>query len=91
MALQKIKPNTEDISDIIKLQGLDGKPTVLSKDEFLKAVTDDTFIAQRTYTADTKQKLQGYVDMLRNGDFYVDCRVGGKAHGKGMYCAADFT
>lgn len=91
MALQKIKPKTDDISDIIKLQGFDGKPTVLSKDEFLKAVTDDTFIAQRTYTADTKQKLQGYVDMLRNGDFYVDCRVGGKAHGKGMYCAADFT
>ena len=91
MALQKIKPKTDDISDIIKLQGFDGKPTVLSKDEFLKAVTDDTFIAQRTYTANTKQKLQGYVDMLRNGDFYVDCRVGGRAHGKGMYCAADFT
>lgn len=91
MALQSIKPKVDDIKDIVKLQGFDGKPTVLSKDDFLKAVKDDTFIAQRTYTADTRQKLADYVDMLRNGEFYVDCRVGGKAHGKGMYCAADFT
>lgn len=91
LALQKIKPSTDDIKEIVKMQGFDGKPTVLSKDDFLKAVKDDTFIAQRTYTAGSKEELDKYIDMLRNGDFYIDCRIGGRAHGKGMYCAADYS
>ena len=63
----------------------------MSKAGFLKAIDDDTFIGQRTYTAPNKEKLDEYIQMLRSGDFYVDCRTGGRAHGKGMYAAADYT
>lgn len=86
-----VKRSTKDINEVLKAQGFDGKPTVLSKDDFIKAVNDDTFIAQRTYTAPDKAKLDEYINMLRNGEFYVDCRTGGRAHGKGMYAAADYT
>lgn len=86
-----VKRDLKDINDVLKAQGFDGKPTVLNKTEFLKAVKDDTFIAQRTYTAPSKDKLDEYINMLRSGDFYVDCRTGGRAHGKGMYAAADYT
>lgn len=89
--LNYVKPATQDINAALKLQGFDGKPTILSKDDFIKAVGDDHFIAQRTYTAPDKATLDTYIDMLRNGDFYVDCRTGGRAHGKGMYAAADYT
>lgn len=91
VGMYNIKQRTEDIKEIVKIQGFDGLPTVLGKEDFIKAVKDDTFVAQRTYTAATKEKLEDYIDMLRHGDFYVDCRVGGKAHGKGMYAAADYT
>ena len=91
VGMYNIKQRTEDIKEIVQKQGFDGKPTVLSKADFIQAVKDDTFIAQRTYTAGSKAELEKYIDMLRNGDFYVDCRVGGKAHGKGMYAAADYT
>lgn len=63
----------------------------MSKADFIKAVRNDTFIGQRTYTAPNKEKLDEYIEMLRNGEFYVDCRTGGRAHGKGMYVAADYT
>lgn len=86
-----VKRELKDINTVLKAQGFDGKPTVLSKADFLKAVDDDTFIGQRTYTAPNKEKLDEYIQMLRNGDFYVDCRTGGRAHGKGMYAAADYT
>ena len=86
-----VKRDLKDINEVLKAQGFDGKPTVLNKTEFLKAVKDDTFIAQRTYTAPSKEKLDEYINMLRSGDFYVDCRTGGRAHGKGMYAAADYT
>ena len=32
-----------------------------------------------------------YRNQLYNGDFYVDCSVGGAQYGQGMYCAADYT
>lgn len=86
-----VKRDLKDINEVLKAQGFDGKPTVLNKTEFLKAVKDDTFIAQRTYTAPSKDKLDEYINMLRSGDLYVDCRTGGRAHGKGMYAAADYT
>ena len=86
-----VKRDLKDINEVLKAQGFDGKPTVLNKTEFLKAVKDDTFIAQRTYTAPSKDKLDEYINMLRSGDCYVDCRTGGRAHGKGMYAAADYT
>ena len=86
-----VKCDLKDINEVLKTQGFDGKPTVLSKADFIEAVKADTFIAQRTYTAPDKATLDAYIDMLRNGDFYVDCRTGGRAHGKGMYAAADYT
>lgn len=86
-----IKRDLKDINEVLKAQGFDGKPTVLNKEDFIKAVNDDTFIAQRTYTAPDKTTLDEYINMLRNGEFYVDCRTGGRAHGKGMYAAADYT
>lgn len=86
-----VKRDLKDINEVLKAQGFDGKPTVLSKADFIEAVKADTFIAQRTYTAPDKTTLDAYIDMLRNGDFYVDCRTGGRAHGKGMYAAADYT
>ena len=86
-----VKQELKDINKVLKAQGFDGKPTVLSKADFLKAIDDDTFIGQRTYTAPDKETLDGYIKMLRSGDFYVDCRTGGRAHGKGMYAAADYT
>lgn len=86
-----VKCDLKDINEVLKAQGFDGKPTVLNKADFIDAVKADTFIAQRTYTAPDKAKLDEYIDMLRNGDFYVDCRTGGRAHGKGMYAAADYT
>lgn len=91
VGMYNIRQRMKDIKEIVKKQGFDGLPTVLGKEDFIKAVKDDTFVAQRTYTAATKEKLEDYIDMLRHGDFYVDCRVGGKAHGKGMYAAADYT
>nr|DAS08078.1 MAG TPA: minor capsid protein [Caudoviricetes sp.] len=86
-----VKRELKDINRVLSAQGFDGKPTVLGKEDFIQAVKDDTFIAQRTYTAPDKTTLDEYIDMLRNGDFYVDCRTGGRAHGKGMYAAADYT
>lgn len=86
-----VKRDLKDINEVLKAQGFDGKPTVLNKADFIDAVKADTFIAQRTYTAPDKAKLDEYIDMLRNGDFYVDCRTGGRAHGKGIYAAADYT
>ena len=86
-----VKRDLKDINEVLKAQRFDGKPTVLSKADFIEAVKADTFIAQRTYTAPDKATLDAYIDMLRNGDFYVDCRTGGRAHGKGMYAAADYT
>ncbi len=86
-----VKRDLKDINEVLKAQGFDGKPTVLNKADFIEAVKADTFIAQRTYTAPDKATLDAYIDMLRNGDFYVDCRTGGRAHGKGMYAAADYT
>lgn len=86
-----VKRDLKDINEVLKAQGFDGKPTVLNKEDFIKAVNDDTFIAQRTYTAPDKTTLDEYINMLRNGEFYVDCRTGGRAHGKGMYAAADYT
>lgn len=86
-----VKRELKDINKVLKVQGFDGKPTVLKKADFIDAVKADTFIAQRTYTAPDKATLDEYINMLRSGDFYVDCRTGGRAHGKGMYAAADYT
>lgn len=78
------------IEDIINAQGFDGLPRVVSADEFDKYVQESNFVAQRTYSAVDNETLQAYQDSLYNGKWYVDCSVGGCAHGKGMYCAASY-
>ncbi|WP_315602452.1 phage minor capsid protein, partial [Treponema socranskii] len=60
-----VKRELKDINRVLSVQGFDGKPTVLGKEDFIQAVKDDTFIAQRTYTAPDKTTLDEYIDMLR--------------------------
>lgn len=80
-----------DIHSVLKVQGFDGLPKIVKKAEFDEAVKNSSFIAQRTYSASSDEILEAYRDMLYNGDFYVDCSVGGSQYGKGMYCAADYS
>ncbi len=78
-------------SDVLKAQGFDGLPKIVQKSEFDDAVQQSGFVAQRTYTASSQEILDQYRAQLYNGDFYVDCTVGGAQYGQGMYCAADYT
>ena len=79
-----------EIEDIINAQGFDGLPKIVSGEEFDKVVKESNFIAQRTYSAVDSETLSAYQDSLYNGKWYVDCSVGGSAHGKGMYSAASY-
>lgn len=79
------------IDDIIEAQGFNGKPQIVSAEEFDKAVKESNFIAQRTYSAPTKEILDDYAEQLYNGKWYVDCSTGGAQYGQGMYCASDYT
>ena len=72
-------------------QGFDGLPKLVDESEFNQAVKDSNFIAQRTYTAPSKEVLNSYQDQLYKGKWYVDCSTGGAQYGQGMYCAADYT
>ena len=80
-----------DIRSVLKTQGFDGLPRIVKKSDFDEAVKKSSFIAQRSYSASSDEVLKAYQDMLYNGDFYVDCAVGGSQYGKGMYCAADYS
>lgn len=79
------------IKDVLHAQGFDGLPKIVGKEEFDKAVKESKFIAQRTYSATSQEILDAYRDQLYNGEFYVDCSVGGAQYGQGMYCAADYN
>lgn len=83
-----------EIDDVINAQGFDGKPKVVSREEFdeaVKAANDGNgFIAQRAYSAPDQETLDAYRDQLYNGKWYVDCSTGGARHGQGMYCVADY-
>lgn len=81
----------KDIKSVIKAQGFDGLPKVVKKKDFDEAVKASGFIAQRTYTASSQEVLEQYRKMLYNGEWYVDCTVGGAQYGQGMYCAADWN
>lgn len=80
-----------EIEDAINAQGFDGLPRVVSAEEFDKAVHESNFIAQRTYSAESKEILDQYRNELYHGKWYVDCSTGGAQYGQGMYCAADYT
>jgi hypothetical protein len=84
-----------EIEDVINAQGFDGKPKVVSREEFDEAVKaangGNGFIAQRTYSAPDQKTLDAYRDQLYNGKWYVDCSTGGAVFGKGMYTSSDYT
>lgn len=80
-----------DIEDAINAQGFDGLPKVVSKKEFDEYVKSSKIIAQRTYSAPTKEILEEYQNQLYKGKWYVDCSTGGSLYGQGMYCACDYT
>lgn len=74
-----------EIEDIINYQGFDGLPRLVDADEFDELVKKSNFIAQRTYSAPSKDILDSYREQLYNGKWYIDCSVGGSAYGQGMY------
>lgn len=80
-----------EIEDIIDAQGFSGKPRVVPAKEFDDFVKESKFIAQRTYSAESKEILDEYRRMLYDGKWYVDCGTGGAQYGQGMYCAADYN
>ena len=80
-----------EIEDVINTQGFDGKPRVVSAEEFDEAIKKSNFVAQRIYSAPDQETLDAYRDQLYNGKWYVDCSTGGAQYGQGMYCAADYT
>lgn len=82
-----------EIEDILNQQGFDGRPRVIKTEkEFYELVDKDHFIAERTFSDDnSKKQIDEWYDQLKNGDFYVKCKLGGFQYGRGMYCAADYT
>lgn len=77
-----------DIETAINAQGYDGKPNVVSYEEFKKAMQESNFYAERTYSASSQELLDEYRNQLYNGKWYIDCSEGGAQYGQGMYCAA---
>lgn len=84
-----------EIEDVLNAQGFDGRPRVVSADEFDEAVKaangGNGFIAQRTYSAPDQETLDAYRQQLYGGKWYVDCSSGAATFGQGMYCAADYS
>lgn len=74
-----------EIEDVINAQGFDGKPRIVSAEEFDAAVKQSNFIAQRTYSASDQETLDAYREQLYSGNWYVDCSNGGAMFGQGMY------
>ena len=81
----------KDIRSVIREQGFDGLPKIVGSEEFDKAVKASGFIAQRAYGADSKEVLEMFHDQLYNGEWYIDCSVGGGVYGKGMYSSSDYN
>jgi len=80
-----------DIETALNAQGFDGIPQLVEQADFDEAVKKSSFIAQRTYTAPTKEIAEAYQKELYEGKWYVDCGTGGAQYGQGMYCAADYS
>lgn len=77
------------IEDIICKQGFDGVPKMMKKEDFDKYLEEhpSSPVMLRTYSAPNQEMLEGYDSDLEHGAWYVDCGVGGNAHGQGMYTA----
>lgn len=83
--------STDTTKDIIEKQGFSGLPRRVSKEEFQKIAKQSGFVSKRTYSAASQELADEYRKQLYEGDFFVDCTVGGAQYGQGMYCAADYT
>lgn len=79
-----------DIKSVMRAQGFDGLPQVVSDEEFDRAVKESGVVAKRAYSASSQEVLDAYQDALYNGDWYVECE-GGALFGKGMYTVTDYT
>lgn len=78
----------DDIKEIIKKQGFDGKPIVIkNEEEFERMVKDDTVGMYRGIRAGNKETIDKYKDMLRNGEFVMNAD-NESVSGKGLYTAA---
>lgn len=77
-----------DVKEIVKKQGFDGKP-ILIKDEkeFEEMIKNDTVGMYRGIRGDTKEIVDKYKDMLRNGEFVMNSD-NQSVSGKGLYTAA---
>jgi hypothetical protein len=81
----------QEIDDIITAQKFNGLPMVVNEQEFNEAVEQSNFIAQRVYSAKSKETLEAYKQSLRSGEWYVDCSTSNAAYGQGMYTTSDYT
>lgn len=79
-----------DIKSVMRAQGFDGLPQVVSDEEFDRAVKESGVVAKRAYSASSQEVLDAYQDALYNGDWYVECE-GEALFGKGMYTVTDYT
>lgn len=77
-----------DINEIIKQQGFDGKP-ILIKDEkeFEQLVKEDTVGMYRGIRGDSKEQVDLYKKMLREGEFVTNSD-NQSVSGKGLYTAS---
>lgn len=86
---EKDFPN--EINDVIHQQGFDGRPKVVSREEFDQFIKDnpDQPMLFRAYSAPDQDTLDKYDRQLEGeeGDWYIDCETGGAQYGQGMYTA----
>ena len=77
-----------DVNEIIKRQGFDGKPIIIKDEkEFEKMVEQDTVGMYRGIRGETKDQVQKYKEMLRNGEFITNSD-NLSVSGRGLYTAA---
>ena len=71
---------------IIQEQGFDGKPLIIDDETEFDRLAKKSGIMGYRGLGDG-DALPGYVNDLREGDFYVECSDGGRVHGRGAYFA----
>jgi hypothetical protein len=71
---------------IIQEQGFDGKPLIIDDEAEFDRLAQKSGIMGYRGLGDG-DALPGYVNDLREGDFYVECSDGGRVHGRGAYFA----
>lgn len=83
-----IDDELQDVNEIIKKQGFDGKPILIkNEEEFEKMLKEDTVGMYRGVRGDTKEQVDKYTNMLRNGEFITNSD-NQSVSGKGLYTAA---